>query len=648
MKWSVAFVLLTSTASVVSGSPAGTREKRQIPLPGGTYDYIVIGAGTSGATLAARIAEDPTVTVAVLEAGDGSSAVNPLTFIPGADVLGVGADPTDQQPNNDWGFVTEPQAGAANRRIHYARGKGIGGSSLKNFMIYQRPTSDSFNSWEDATRGQPGGSPGWSWRDVYPYFTKSATLTPPDTAARGAQFDTRYNPAAYPETDPVAAPLDLGFARFVFDYASSLQGAFTELGYPNATDFNSGTLNGFDFCTSTIRDSDGHRSSSQEFIDNASARTNLKVITNALAKKINFDSNKNAVSVTYTQLIGLTSTTIRARREIIVSAGAFQSPQLLMTSGIGPRDQLTKFGIPVLVDLPGVGQNMQDHIFFSPGYEIDPSIYNFGKESQVLNILLQGGEFLFARDGSLTNPVADALNWQRLNSSFFNAHPEAAALKNYPPLWPHVEYLAAAGLTSTFQNLLLQNTIPAYAGKFYYSLLGALVAPLSRGTVTLASADTAVKPLIDPKWLTDVGDQAVAIELYRKIRRIFNTNSFKAVRNNNEEFYPGYDKDTDAQILQTIQESLLTVWHAASTCAMQPRSKNGVLDPYLRVYGVQRLRVVDASAFPMLPPGHPQSVCYMLAERAADLIKQARGAPITTIMRQPPRGDPGVPYDGPN
>ncbi|KAK4058600.1 hypothetical protein OIO90_000044 [Microbotryomycetes sp. JL221] len=647
MKWSSALVCVLGTLTYVTASPTGTRDKRQIPLPGGTYDYIVIGAGsTSGATLAARIAEDPTVTVAVLEAGDGSSKFNPLTFIPGADVLGVGADPTDQQPNNDWGFVTEPQAGAANRRIHYARGKGIGGSSLKNFMIYQRPTSDSFDSWEAATRGQPGGSPGWSWRDVYPYFTKSATLTPPNTAARGAQFDTRYNPQAYPETNPVSAPLDLSFSRFVFDYASNLQGAFTELGMPNATDFNSGTLNGFDFCTSTIRASDGHRSSSQEFVDNASARTNLRVITNALAKKINFDSNKNAVSVTYTQLVGLTATTIKARREIIVSAGAFQSPQLLMVSGIGPRAQLQKFNIPVLVDLPGVGQNMQDHIFFSPGYEIDPSIYNFGKESLVLNVLVQGGSFLFNQQSSLANPVADALGWERLNSTFFDAHPEASALKSYPPLWPHVEYLAAAGLTSTFQNLFVQNFVPANLGKFYYSLLGALVAPLSRGTVTLASADTAVKPLIDPKWLTDPGDQAVAVELYRKIRRLFNTNAFKAARNNNEEFYPGYDKDTDAEILQTIQESLLTVWHAASTCAMQPREKNGVLDPYLRVYGVQRLRVVDASAFSTLPPGHPQSTCYMLAERAADLLKQARGAPITTVNRQPPRGDPGTPYEG--
>lgn len=154
--------------------------------------------------------------------------------------------------------------------------------------------------------------------------------------------------------------------------------------------------------------------------------------------------------------------------------------------------------------------------------------------------------------------------------------------------------------------------------------------------------------MIDPKWLTDPADQAVAVELYKKIRRLFNTKSFKGVRVDDQEAYPGYDADTDEEILAVIQKSLLTVWHAASTCAMQPRDKNGVLDPYLRVYGVQRLRVVDASAFPMLPPGHPQSVCYMLAERAADLIKQARGAPITTTPRTPPQGDPGVPYDGPN
>lgn len=137
------------------------------------------------------------------------------------------------------------------------------------------------------------------------------------------------------------------------------------------------------------------------------------------------------------------------------------------------------------------------------------------------------------------------------------------------------------------------------------------MAPLSRGTVTLKSANPADKPAIDPNWLTHPGDKAVAIELYRKIRRIFNTQAFKAVRVNDQEFYPGLDKDTDEEILAVIQDSVLTVWHAASTCAFGAREKGAVLDPYLRVYGVQRLRVVDASSFPMLPPGHPQSSCYM-------------------------------------
>lgn len=250
--------------------------------------------------------------------------------------------------------------------------------------------------------------------------------------------------------------MDLTYANYVFEYAGTLQSAFTELSYPNASDFNSGSLNGVAFDTSTIRASDGHRSSSQEFIDNAkrNGRTNLRVITNALARKINFDSNKNAVSVTYSQILGITQTTIKARREIIVSAGAFNSPHLLMLSGVGPRDQLTKFGIPVISELANVGQGMvsgegpsnagegwqltgvlelqQDHVFFSPGYQIDPSIYNFGKESQALSLLAAGGGFLFANDGSLTNPVADFLGWQKLNDTFYNQYPEANELKNYP------------------------------------------------------------------------------------------------------------------------------------------------------------------------------------------------------------------------
>ncbi|SCZ92608.1 BZ3500_MvSof-1268-A1-R1_Chr5-2g08026 [Microbotryum saponariae] len=638
------WTLLTATSAKIN------RGKRQLPLPGESYDYVVIGAGTAGATLAARLAEDPSVTVAVIEAGDGLQDINPLAFIPGADVLGVGASTSDVQINNDWGPVTEPQRGAANRQLHYARGKGVGGSSIKNFMIYQRPDRTSFDAWQQATAGQ--SSPGWSWEDVYPYFTKSVTITPANNAKRGAY------PAAFPQTDSSKAPLTLGWSNFAFEYGSTLPAAYNELGYSAASDFSSGTLNGYAYNPSTIDATDGHRATSEKFVRNAKAqgRSNLKVITNAMVKKINFDSQNNAVSVTYTSVLGFFQTTVAARREIIVSAGAFQSPQLLMVSGIGPKDQLSQFGIKQIVDLPGVGQNLQDHAFFSPAYEIKNSIYNLGSETQLFKLLLAGGSALFSNTGSLTNPVCDHLNWGRFNSSFFAQHPEAAALNDpsqYGALWPHYELLSAPGLTGDFSNLFTLNSGPASQTppRLFYSLLGALVAPLSRGSVTLASADAGVYPKIDPNWIAHPGDQAVAIEIFRKIRRIFNTKAFSAVRANSQEYFPGLNVQSDAEILKTIQSSIQssiqTVWHAAGTCAMTDRAKGGVLDPYLRVHGVNRLRVVDASSFPMLPPGHPQSTIYMLAERAADFIKSTRtGQPITPPSVNLPTGDAGAPFSG--
>ncbi|KAL8291328.1 hypothetical protein RQP46_002306 [Phenoliferia psychrophenolica] len=473
---------------------------------GASYDYIIVGAGTSGATLAARLAEDPSITVALLEAGGDTAANNPQAYIPGNDELNVGADPTDTNPTNDWGFVTVPQTGAKNRTVHYSRGKTVGGTSHKNFMIYQRPTVKSFEYWSNATRGSD--SPGWSWEDVLPYFTKSVVISPPDNKLRGANKKPTYNSAAYPETDPTKAPLHLAYPNFSYDYSHTMNQAFNELGYPNSTDFNSGTLNGVGYTPSTIRHSDGHRSTSQFYLDNARSRSNLVVITHALVKKVIFDKDNNAVAVTYSTLavpgVDADVVTVNAKREIIISAGAFQSPQL--------------------------------HVFFSPAVEINPSIYTPGtllKELPVATV-----NFTLNNLGALTNPLSEMLGWQQLNSTFFRENPSASELQRYPDDWPHLEYIAAPGYVGNFGNLVASNLGFSLQNRSFYSMLATLVAPLSRGSITLASADSADAPLIDPAWLTSPGDQAVAVEAYRKVRRLLNTPAFKATRINDVEFYP--------------------------------------------------------------------------------------------------------------
>ncbi|SGY67697.1 BQ5605_C004g02799 [Microbotryum silenes-dioicae] len=278
--------------------------------------------------------------------------------------------------------------------------------------------------------------------------------------------------------------------------------------------------------------------------------------------------------------------------------------------------------IKQLADFPGVGQNFQDHAFISPGYEIDNNIYNL-----VLNHNL----------GSLTNPVSDYIAWDRMSSNFFKEYPAAAAINN--PVSDYIawdrmssnffkEYPAAAAINDPEKEKLYQPL--RKPPRLFYALLGALVAPLSRGQSN------------HPSWGQGRGDRNL-----QENPPNLQYPSFQGGRANDEEYYPGLNVSTDAQILQTIEASVQKVWRAVCTCATGSRSKGGILDPYLRVHGVNRLRVVDASAFPMLPPGHSQSVVYMLTERAADFIKETRGhtgvripAPQVTL----PTGNFGAPY----
>ncbi|KAL8276383.1 hypothetical protein RQP46_011228 [Phenoliferia psychrophenolica] len=411
------------------------------------------------------------------------------------DVINTGADALDVNPLNDWGFQTVPQKGANNRRVHFTRGKGLGGTTQKNFMLYQRPNADAFDLWENATAS--ADSPGWSWKDVFPYFTKSAVLSTPKTGARGPGKSPSWNPAAYPESDTSKAPLPISFPSFTYDYTVTLRQAFNDLGYPNASDFNSGTLNGVSYATSTINLATGHRSTSQSFLDNARSRSNLHVITLALVKRVNLDKQLNAVSVSYTEPFGAGEVTISAKREIILSAGAFQSPQL--------------------------------HIFMSPSVEINPLI--FAVANALVTLPPGFFDYVFQNGGALTNPTADMLSWQKLNSTFFSENPSARAMQDYPEGWPHLEYLGIPAYVGDYGNAALSNIQFALSGRSFYSLPVALV---------------------------------VAVEAYRKVRRIFNTAPFKAVRINSDEFYPGYEHESDAEILEVIRNSLMTVQNPPS------------------------------------------------------------------------------------
>lgn len=574
------------------------------------FDYIVVGGGTGGLTIAKRLAEDPSVTVAVIEAGTVYEVADPIIAeTPGGDTTFVGT--TEVMPTVDWGFFTAPDPASNNQKRSYTRGKCLGGSSARNFMIYQRPTTQSLDLWASET-----GDSSYTFDNFLPYYQKGVTFTPPGPD-RAANATALFNANAF---TPSGEPLQVSYPNYAQTFSSYLQGGFNEIGITTIEDFNSGSLIGCQYCATTIDPANETRDSSQtSFLDSAASEglTNLKVFSLTLAKKVVFDSSKKATGVGVES--NLIPYTIKATKEVILSAGAFQSPQLLMVSGVGPAQQLQQFNIPIVVDSPGVGQNMQDHIFFGPSYRV-----NLVTLTRIANdpIYLAEQIAIWAanKTGPFTNNVSDFLGWEKvpddLRSSFTSdALEELSAL---PADWPEIEYISGAGYVGNWTSLLFGQPKDGYQ---YATILATLVAPQSRGNVTLLSADTNDLPIIHTPALQSTTDQQVAVAAYKRTRQAFASKFMQQVVIG-EEYFPGPDVQTDEEILDVIKGSLQTVWHASSTCKMGVESDSmAVVDSHARVYGVQGLRVVDASAFPFLPPGHPQSTVYALAEKVADLIK---------------------------
>ncbi|KAI9695335.1 MAG: hypothetical protein M1820_008687 [Bogoriella megaspora] len=578
-----------------------------------TFDYVVVGGGTAGLTIAYRLAEDSDATVAVIEAGSLYEVTDPeLATTPSGDVIFCGSDPEDNNPLVDWSFFTQPQKGANGRTTHYARGLCLGGTSARNFMIYQRGTKQSLQKWADEVDDRS-----YTWENVLPYYQKSIKFTAPDTAKRDPNASAAYNPAAF---SPMGGPHSVSYANWGQPFSSYMQGAFNEIGIPTTQDFNSGEILGSQYCSSTIDPSTENRETSQtSFLNAAASFTNLKVYSGTKGDKIIFDEDKKAIGV-QASAAGVLPFVLSASKEVILSAGAFQSPQVLMLSGIGPADQLQSLGIPVLADRPGVGQNMTDHMFFGPSYRVDVN----GLTKLARDPVYLAAEFVNYQtlSGPLTNPVADFLGFEKVPESLrANFTSEAkAALAQLPVDWPELEYISGAGYVGDFGNLILDQPSDGYN---YATILGTIVAPQSRGTVTLNSSNADALPLIDPNWLTDPTDQQLAVAVYKRVREAFASDFMQRIVIG-DEYFPGPSVQSDADILSLIRDTVQTVWHASVTCRMsRSDDPNAVVDSKARVIGVSNLRVVDASSFALLPPGHPQSTIYMLAEKIADDIKNS-------------------------
>ena len=501
--------------------------------------------------------------------------------------------------------------------MHYARGKTLGGSSARNYMLYQRfvhhplcipptylirPTKASLEQWASEV-----GDSSYTFDNFLPYYKRDIHYSGPK-AGVFTNSTVREDPTAFLSNNSNGV-LKVSYNNYEDVFTSFVQPALEKSGMQAIDGFNGGNLIGSAYATFTVDPGNAHRSSSESsFLQRAIKDTPLQVYKQSLAKRILFEKNTAKGVLVSTE--GL-EYVLQAKKEIIVSAGAFQSPQILMVSGIGPRTLLEGLGISVLKDLPGVGQNLWDQPYFGSSFRV-----NFETASTLQSNPVAAAEavqaYLTEATGPLSIVAPGIYGWEKLPSRYRSNLTSSTlnALNHFPTDWPELEWLPLSVFIGNQEN---HQTSDPDDGYNYASLATALIAPLSRGNVSISSSSMLDAPLINPNWLTDPADAEVAVAALKRQREIWSVLSDITI---GEEQFPGPTVQTDAEILDWIRGVITPIWHASATCMMgRPDDPMAVIDSSARVYGVQGLRVVDASSFPFLPPGHPQSTVYALAEK---------------------------------
>lgn len=534
------------------------------------FDYVIVGAGSAGCVLANRLSENGKYSVCLLEAGPTDRS--PWIHIP------IGYGKTMFHKTYNWGFHTEPEAQLNGRRIYQPRGRTLGGSSSINGLIYIRGQAGDYDEW--ATQGNPD----WSWEKCLPYFKKLEHNDLPDSPTRGQQG------ALWASSINVRHPLVDAFIE-----ASRLNGV------PLTLDFNDGTQEGVGYYQLTTRR--GFRcSTAVAYLRPARQRRNLTVKTGAQAMRILFQQRR-ASGVLYRQ--GGREIKVHANREVCLCAGAIQSPQLLQLSGIGPRDLLERHGIQPVHDLPGVGENFQDHLQVRLMYEVSEPITTNDDLRSLSGKMKMGLQWLLNRSG----PLALGIN---MGGMFCRSLPQE---NTSPDTQFHFATLSAdhaAGQVHPFSGCT-------------YSVCQ--LRPEARGQVRIASNDPFAAPLIQANYLSTEFDQRSTVAAVKFARRVAQTAPL--ARYMKREFRPGEEVRSDDEILDFCRNHASTIFHPSGTAKMGPATDPlAVVDGALRVHGTQSLRVVDCSIMPTLISGNTNVPTVMIAEKASDLIlEEARSAP---------------------
>ena len=530
----------------------------------GSYDYIIVGAGTAGCVLANRLSADPSVSVLLLEAGGKDDYI--WTKIPVGYLYCIG------NPKVDWGFKTEPEPGLNGRAIDYPRGKVLGGCSSINGMIYMRGQARDYDHWAQL------GNPGWGWDDVLPYFLKSEdnlALEPSDLHARGGEWR-------------IEKP------RISWEILDAFMDAAVEAGLPKVDDFNTGNNEGVGYFH--VNQKRGWRwNTSRGFLKPVRNRPNLRVVTGAHTKRVKIEDG-SATGIVFD--LGGTEQVAEALGEVILAAGAVASPTILQLSGIGPGEALREHGIAVQHELPGVGGNLQDHLQIRCAYRVEGVETLNERANSLIGKVGIGLEYLLFQRGPMT-----------MAPSQLGAFAKSDASYDTPNIQYHVQPLTL----DKFGEPL--HTFPAFTASVCN------LRPESRGTIRLKSSDPYDSPAIRPNYLSAERDKQVAAQSVRFTRDIVNQPAL--AKYNPQEFKPGLELETQEDLVKAAGDISSTIFHPIGTCKMGD-DPMAVVDGRLRVHGLRGLRVVDASVMPSITSGNTNSPTLMIAEKASEMIMADR------------------------